>query len=210
MRGVQESAAAVFVGSMVNAAMVIGSITFLTLLFVVIYMRNARHVIIRLLQVLIALLAALPYGYFGYQLCWVYDLPIDILTLLIAWLNWSAVAAVALVYLPAIDPEVHSRAALHKASLLALSLALAWPFLEFPEWSVWCTFISLGVYGTLHPPLYRLFCHSSLIVFSLVFLCLTVLLVCRFDSGARAVRSAEVHHQPRGRVQARPSARPHV
>lgn len=38
---------------------------------------------------------------------------------------------------------------LQKFYLLALGGSLAWPFLEFPEWSVWCTLFSLVVYDVL-------------------------------------------------------------
>lgn len=128
--------------ALANASVVIAAVFGATLLFLGLFLLDKGKYVVRLMETLIVLLCGGPPCYFLYQLCRYYGLPLDYLTLALAGLNLAAAGSFAIIGLQ----NEASHSLLNKAFLLLVALGIAWPFLEFPEYSVWLALFLLGVY----------------------------------------------------------------
>lgn len=138
-----DSFAEKLAGSFLNGSIVLATIFSLTLLFVLFLYLRLFGVIRAFLLSILGVFFVGAYAYFGIQLCVFYEVRVDPLSFAFVVGNLGAVGVFTLDYLR------DSRALLQKATLMLLSLAMAWPLFEFPEWSVWCTLVCLAVYDIL-------------------------------------------------------------
>jgi hypothetical protein len=137
-----DSMRTVIGGSVVNACMVVLAILALTMLFICCFLTHLERYLAWLLKFLICVLIAVPWSYFLYQLSTLYALRIDAITFaLLAW-NFTCVGMFAIVHFS----KQRSPPLLNKTYLMLISLSLAWPFMEFDEWSLWFTLVLLTVY----------------------------------------------------------------
>lgn len=128
------------VGSLYNGLLVLLFVVVATLLYVVLLFLKARESLRHVLQVLNIFLLGGPCGYFIYQLIVLYSIPFDVLTFIGCVWNIVGVGWFALNY------NGNSKTFLTRGFLILLATCMAWPFIEFPEPSVWATLGLLVVY----------------------------------------------------------------
>lgn len=72
-----------------------------------------------------------------------YSIPVDALSYTLFLVNFLAVGVVGLISM------AETTSNLNRAYLLVVAMSVAWPFMEFSEWSVWTTIVVLTIYGRL-------------------------------------------------------------
>ena len=140
-----DTSAKVILGSLCNAMIVLGAVVFFTLLYVVLLVVDKRCVLVWTLKGLIAALLCGPCTYFGYQLILLRGLRVDILSFIGCFWNLTVVGIHAVILNDGCGVPL-CPLNLNRAFCILLAAAMAWPFAEFPEWSVWMTVIVLGIY----------------------------------------------------------------
>jgi presenilin 1 len=128
------------VGSLYNGLLVLAAVVGATMMYVVLLLLKQRDVLLRVLQVLNIVLLGGPTGYFIYQLLVVYSIRLDSVTFFGCVWNVVGVGWYALNY------NGNSKTYLTRSFLILLAICMAWPFIEFPEPSVWATLGLLVVY----------------------------------------------------------------
>lgn len=135
-----DSTRSKFAGSLVNALTVLAAILAITFTFIGLYWLEWKQGLRRfLIGVIMALLG--PWVYFGLQVVEYYDLRVDALSYGVASLQFLACGYFALVV------QAETPHNINRCYLIALAVSVAWPFMEFTEWTVWTTIIVLTIYG---------------------------------------------------------------
>lgn len=129
-----------FLGSVYNSLLVLAAVVFFTAVYVSCIYFDSRPTLIRLLRGFIGILLVGPFAYFGWQVVVVYELQVDILSYIFCLANFAAVGAFAVL------KNGYTTNTLTRVYLIILASAMAWPFTEFPEWSVWGTIVILTLY----------------------------------------------------------------
>jgi len=136
-----DSTVHILAGSFLNAALIVALAAFFTTLFVILFLFNYRRVLLCLLKIFLAVLLAGPWAYFLYQLVSVYQLKMELISYFLIVINFSVVGWYYVVVVS--DDENRNT---KKVFVVLLCLAMSWPFLEMPEWTVWSSLLSLAVY----------------------------------------------------------------
>lgn len=138
----QDSTLNKFSGSLLNSLTVLGTILLVTAIFVIFYYmawwRALRKFLIAILIILL-----LPWIYFSLQMASYYSIPMDYISFILFHLQFVGCGYVGLVLF------AESAHLLNRVYLILISLSVAWPFMEFTEWTVWTTIIVLTIYGKI-------------------------------------------------------------
>jgi hypothetical protein len=136
----EDSTAHKFTGSLSNALTVLSAILLITFTFIFLYWMEWKLALRRFLIAVITVLL-LPWIYFGLQVIEYYDARVDSISYALACLQFLACGYFALVV------KAETPANINRFYLVALAVSVAWPFMEFTEWTVWTTIIVLTLYG---------------------------------------------------------------
>lgn len=137
-----DSTAELWKGSLRNTGIVVGVVIATTSVFLVMFICGRMRALRRVLLCVIFCLLAGPWGYFLYQTMSLYRWELDAISYFL--LPWN-LACIGTIAIASLKPSSW----LTRGCMLALCLGIAWPFIEFPEVTVWCTLVALALYDMM-------------------------------------------------------------